>query len=196
MTSGDKKPKPALGFFTVIEQPECGLFGGYLVLNLAGRPLEFQCTTPIRPSRAQQILFGPTLEPYLFGEQIGQTLLGKSRIRPLLVCTDRRPALAVREFVDFPVVLVLPKDLNSTSPETSDPKEGGRAVWRIDDAHPGNEPLMAFTWGRNRLAVAQSADEDRQRVATNMADWDDAFDLAEPFGRIREAIEEARRGGQ
>ena len=56
---------------------EQGLFGGYLVLNLLGRPLEFHCTAPVRPNRAQEILYGPTLDPYLCGERIGQTLVGE-----------------------------------------------------------------------------------------------------------------------
>ena len=76
----------ALGFLTVVEQDPLGLVGGYLLLNGAGRPLEFHCTAPVKPNRAQQILFGPTLAPYLYGEQIGQTLIAKGAIAPMLVC--------------------------------------------------------------------------------------------------------------
>jgi len=57
-------------------------------------PLEFHCTAPVKPNRAQQILYGPTLEPYLFGEQIGQSLLSKAAVEPEVICTDRPPALA------------------------------------------------------------------------------------------------------
>jgi hypothetical protein len=57
----------ALGFLAVVEHELHGLFGGYLLLNATGRPLEFHCTAPVRPNRAQQILYGPTLEPYLYG---------------------------------------------------------------------------------------------------------------------------------
>ena len=64
-----------LGFLTVVEDQKSGLFGGYLVLNSAGRPLEFHCTAPVKPTRAQEILYGPTLKSYLYGEQIGKTLL-------------------------------------------------------------------------------------------------------------------------
>ncbi len=76
MSSSTQKSMPAgIGFLSVIEHDELGLFGGYLVLNMAGRPLEFHCTSPVRPNRAQEILYGPTLRPFLFGEQIGQALL-------------------------------------------------------------------------------------------------------------------------
>ena len=102
--------KPTLGFLTVVENPQFGLFGGYLILNLAGRPLEFHCTAPIKPNRAQEILYGPTLESFLYGEQIGQTLIGQGIATPLLVCTDREPALAAREYMAIPLVLVMPAE--------------------------------------------------------------------------------------
>src|SRR5512136_3074241 len=99
--------KSALGFLTVVDHPEHGLFGGYLVLNRSGRPLEFHCTTPIKANRAQEILYGPTLKPFLYGEQIGQALLSKSKSETLLICTDQEAALAVADYTDLPVVLVL-----------------------------------------------------------------------------------------
>jgi len=169
-----------LGFLTVVEDPQHGLFGGYLVLNTSGRPLEFHCTAPIKPNRAQQILYGPTLEPYLFGEQIGRTLLDKAKVHPLVVCTDREPVLAVGQYVDIPVALVLPPE---------DPPAAGADTL----AGPG---LIAFRLGRNRLAVRAPGEEDRRRILDRLGSVADSFDLAEPFGRIREAIEEARRGGQ
>ena len=108
--SGKNHSKPAIGFLTVIDHPQHGLFGGYLVLNLAGRPLEFHCTAPIKPNRAQQILYGPTLESFLYGEQIGSTLLGHAKTSPLAICTDREPVLSLRDLVDLPVALVLPPE--------------------------------------------------------------------------------------
>ena len=79
MAASDAKSLPSIGFLTIREYEELGLIGGYLVLNVNGRPLEFHCTAPVRPNRAQQILYGPTLEPFLFGEQIGQALVSKGR---------------------------------------------------------------------------------------------------------------------
>ena len=70
----------ALGFLTVVDSPQHGLFGGFLLLNGGGRPLEFHCTAPVKANRAQRILYGPTLMPYLYGEQIGRTLVEKSKI--------------------------------------------------------------------------------------------------------------------
>ena len=55
--------------------------------------------------------------------------------------------------------------------------------------------VAAFVLGRNRVAVPLAAKDDRETVTTRLADLTETFDLAEPFERIREAIEEARRGG-
>jgi len=197
-----RKAPSALGFLTVIESPEDGLFGGYLILNTSGRPLEFHCTTPIKPNRAQQILYGATLGPYLFGEQIGQMLIRKATTEPLMVCTDRRPALAVREHVAVPVTLVLPTDdtphHTDPSPEERAEEEPGGRFLRVDQADLGyscGPPVAEFQLGRNRLAVPIHTPNDRQQVTDCLGELAESFDLAEPFGRIRAAIEEARRGG-
>ena len=200
MSNTDAKSKPALGFLTVIEHPQYGLFGGYLVLNAAGRPLEFHCTAPIKPNRAQQILYGPTLESFLYGEQIGQTLINQASIPPMLICTDREPALAAREHVSTPVVLVLPPDdppvagtegTDAVGVAVELPPHPG--ILRLDAAHRDGPKLATFRLGRNRLALPQRADDDRRLIAERLADLADSFDLAEPFQRIRDAIEEAQQ---
>lgn len=189
MAASGGKSKSLLGFLTVVEDADVGLIGGYLVLNTAGRPEEFHCTAPIRPNRAQQILYGPTLQPYLFGEQIGRTLLGKSKAQPLVVCTDREPVLAVRECIDWPVALVLPGQVAAGANAAA-----AGVARRVDAAHAEHGTMEAFHLGRNHLAVPRS--QDRDLIHQRLAELGDGFDLAEPFDRIREAIEEARRGGQ
>jgi hypothetical protein len=212
----DSTSKHTIGFLTVVEHSQYGLFGGYLVLNTAGRPLEFHCTAPIKPNRAQEILYGPTLESFLYGEQIGRTLISRGSAPPLLVCTDREPALAAREFVSTPLALVLPPEgetmLRAPSeelplfaggtpaPQTScaggtaapETGEAGRFL-RLDGGHRGGPRLAVFQLGRNRLALPERAEEDRRSIVERLGDLAESFDLAEPFQRIREAIEEAQQ---
>lgn len=186
--------KSAFGFLTVVNHQQYGLFGGYLLLNVAGRPLEFHCTTPIKPNRAQEILYGPTLESFLYGEQIGQTLIGQSKLKPRVVYTDREPALAAREFVAMPLALVLPpvaEAAGAAVPESPASTLAGK-TFRIDAAHRGPR-LLTFELGRNRLAVPDQAEADRRAIQEQCAEWAETFDLAEPFQRIRDAIEEAQQ---
>jgi len=188
------KSVAGLGFLTVLEHPEHGLFGGYLLLNPAGRPLEFHCTAPIKPNRAQEILYGPTLPSFLYGDQIGRTLLERSKIEPVFICTDKEPVLAVREHTARPVALVMPANRDGADP--------AEKTLRIDAAHPGEllsrgPRLRTFQLGRNRLAVLERTAEDEQAISQRLAQLADSFaepfDLAEPFVRIREAIEEAQQ---
>ncbi len=229
MASGESKPPGALGFLTVVDHDQHGLLGGYLVLNAIGRPLEFHCTTPVKPNRAQQILYGRALEPYLYGEQIGATLIAKARVQPTLICTDCRPVLAARPHCATPLALVLPSEKGGPpleedglpSEEETRAEEETRveraaraeeetpaeektaadnpeeaATLRIDIAHSGLESLSPFTLGRNRLAVEAAYREDRDSIMSKLASLTDDFDLLEPFERIRQAIEEAQRGGR
>ena len=193
-----RKTKPTLGFLTVTDHPQDGLFGGYLVLNMAGRPLEFHCTAPIKPNRAQEILYGRTLEAFVYGEQIGQTLINQSSTSTQLVFTDREPALAARQHVSAPLVMVLPSD-----PRIMPPVEGESATaaesaktFRLDTAHDGGPRLALFQHGGNRLALPERDGEDRRLIVERLAELEESFDLSEPFERIREAIEEARQAAR
>ncbi len=102
-----------IGFLTAIEIPDRGYVGGLLVTNHFGRPLEFQCTAPLKPNRAQEILYGPTLVPYVLGDLIGRTLIEKVGVKPHLVLTERMELLDLRELVAIPVACVddVPADL-------------------------------------------------------------------------------------
>ena len=173
MAKREEKTEPALGFLTVVTHEQHGLFGGYLVLNLAGRPLEFHCTAPVKPNRAQQILYGPTLEPYLYGEQIGQALVAKGTHQVLVLCTDRPPVLAVRGFVPLPTVLVDTGDI-----ETTDESNGARC-----DSCSAATSLPSL-WQGSPIARPH---------ASGCKKWAKHSISAEPFGRIRAAIEEAQR---
>lgn len=183
-----ESPAPiTLGFLTVVEHETHGYFGGYLLLNANGRPLEFHCTAPVKPNRAQEILYGPTLEPYLYGEQIGQTLISKTKARPLAVCTDLAAVLAAREFVSVPLALI-----ENGEPPTSNNSPGR---YRIDSMHT-RPTLKCFELGRNRVAVSDRHPGDQAELAERLAGVAENLDLREPFDRIRGAIEEAQRTGR
>jgi hypothetical protein len=177
-----------LGFLTVVEHAELGLLGGYLLLNAAGRPLEFHCTAPVKPNRAQEILFGPTLRPFLYGEQIGQTLLARSKLTPILVCTDSEAMLAVRDHTHIPVALVTQGGRESLEEKDS-----------LVDANPtpakDSRPLhdCPFRLGPNDLILPAPYAADEHTIRQHWPAQADYLDLAEPFTRIREAIDEAQK---
>lgn len=169
------KSLAAVGFLTVIDHESHGLFGGYLVLNATGRPLEFHCTTPVRSNRAQQILYGPTLEPYLYGEQIGRTLVEKAKVKAPVVLTDVAPALALRDQASVLMGFVQSKDSGQT----------------------GQDAGMAYTpptiLGNYQLQVATGHSDDAAKLLHSLKEFAQRVDLCEPFQRIRDAITEAHK---
>lgn len=177
--SAATKSVACLGFLSVVEHVELGLLGGYLLLNAAGRPLEFHCTAPVKASRAQEILYGPTLRPYLYGEQIGQTLLTRSKLTPLVVCTDSVPVLAARDFTHVPLVLV---------------RDGaGDRGQESEDRGQKTEDGSQFSLARNLVSVAPHYSSDESAIRQVWPAQADSLDLLEPFARIREALDEAQK---
>ncbi len=193
----DEQPEPAFGYLSVLESAEHGFFGGYLIISDWGRPLEFHCTAPVRPTRAQQILYGPSLRPYLLGEQIGSTLLGKAKLSPQVILTDQAATLCLRSRGDVPMARVL------IPPDGDD-----QAIAAVDsvasDAGAASAASLPLgpTWPAGRLRVGgyqlelpSAFGADQERVATRLAPLVAHVDLAEPFERIHEAIREAQRIG-
>lgn len=108
-----------LGFLT-IARDSTGYVGGYLVTNPWGRPLEFRLSSAVQPNRVQQILYGPSLEPYICGDLIGKTLVDKTATPTQFILTDHPAALDLRLRLDTPVALVQWND-DATAPLTTHP---------------------------------------------------------------------------
>ncbi len=205
MADNERPSSGALGFLTILSHEQLGFVGGYLITNLSGRPLEFHCTAPIKPNRAQQILYGPTLMPYLCGDQIGGALIAKGSVTPALVCTDIAAALAARELTQAPFVLLTsdaskiadePRVDEATSTGTPTTIEASaKRQWRLDTAHSPTEHGTHFEWGRYRLATSARHARDEELARERLAGLG-AFDLAEFPCRIRDAIEEAHRAAR
>lgn len=166
----------AYGFLTAVESGPHGVFGGYLLVDPWGRPLEFHCTAPVKVSRAQQILFGSTLQSHLHGQQIGGTLLAEGTVTPEVVLTDLEPMLHVRSHTKLPVAFV--RDASSGTPAATFGSAIGTGSFMI-----GNATVSPHA------SDAARGDDLRARLEELAA----AVDLCEPFERIRAAIDEAQR---
>lgn len=174
---------PNLGFITVVQEagPQGGFVGGYLAANAWGRPLEFRLTTSVQPTRVQQILYGPTLRPYLFADLIGKTLLEKSSVSVQAILCDCEELLEMRRHVGVPVAWVTLRSQN--------PVQG---VGHADRSCGPVEPEQHLQYV---LKCHPRFSQDEQAVQQLLKQIDFAVDLTEPFSRIREALSEARRAG-
>jgi hypothetical protein len=177
MDADPSKPLPAFGFLTVLESAEHGLFGGYLVLSPLGRPLEFRCSTPVAASRAQQILYGPTLRPYLLAEVIGQTLVAGSELAVRVILTDQRDMLPLGLLRSECIVHV----------ERAPDAETGEASPATAAA-----AAHAFDLAGRRLTPAELAAIAPDELKSLLEPLATNIDLCEPFGRILAALTEAQ----
>lgn len=167
MSASDTTASPNFGFLTVVELGDSVSIGGYLLLNELGRPLEFHCTEPVKPNRAQQLLYGATLHSFLYGEQIGRALVESSEVRPKLILTDLRPVLALRDLIDTPVVLLSTDDTDVA--------------------------LHGFFFQDVSIRVDRRHADDQAIVEECLAEAGDYWDFREPLDRIRDAICELRK---
>lgn len=161
----------SVGFLSVHEIAELGAVGGYLILNAVGRPLEFHCTTPVRANRAQEILYGTTLRPVLYGEQIATALCRKQKSQPRFLLTDNEFVAAVRMNVELPTALLLADSAALPNP----------ALW------------VEMNIGDYRLAIWKRYAQDEPIITAAIDEQLGHLDLTEPFGRIHEALEETQK---
>lgn len=176
MAERSDQTKTHLGFLTAQENEEMGFTGGLLLTSRLGRPLEFQCTSPIQPNKSQQILYGPTLRPYLMGELIGKTLLDRAEIKPQLLMTNLAEMLDLRTHISIPIVrLVLDQD---GLPVDQDKRESGQ-----------------HQVGQWTVEVSEEFVSDVSRFEEIVNQLPEKADLAEPLSRVGDALLEAIRPG-
>lgn len=171
------KTNLSLGFLTVRKHTVHGYFGGLLLLNGLARPLEFHCTLPVQTTRAQQILYGPTLDEFVCGEQVARALVLKAKTKPSVLFTDTTAALSLRHVCDVPLAAFTKLESQSTSslvlPQTT------------------SRELKQFrAWG-HPLACMMDYQLDQQKIESIFHGENPPIDLIEPFGRIEEALMEA-----
>ena len=161
---------PSIGFYSVEFTENLGWIGGYLLLNAGGRPLEFHCTLPIRPSRTHEILYGASLRNHLIGEAIPLALMKQAKNVPLLVCSDQPESFGLSNRLAFPVAYV--------SEGTSSQRLS--VVTRVFET-----PIGSF----------RAEPRFETKIEAAVEKLGDLPDLIEPFARIREAIREAQQQG-
>ena len=162
-------PKAQLGFLGVVNLAGTGFVGGLLVTNQLGRPLEFQCTTPVKPNRTQEILYGPTLNSFVCAELIGKTLFERLQVKPQVIVSDQPEMLALRTVISLPVCLILPKSNSATDGLI----RAGAQFLKLHPDYPDDAALVS------EIAKSFPADAD----------------LIEPLERVREALQETLRAG-
>lgn len=180
-----------LGFLTVRLHEEHGYFGGYLVVNHQARPLEFHCTLPVKPSKAQVILYGSTIEDFVCGEQIGKTLVSRAKVAADLVITDTRAVLAMSLVSDTPILQVDVGMPNPIATKQSDSDSRAQATTILGLPFQSIVQATTLEAGNHRFFVPDGGKKHQSLLEKVLSELGENFDFAEPFTRIVEALIEA-----
>ena len=164
-----------IGFLAALETDDGAFVAGLLVTNRYGRPLEFQCTSPVRPTRAQQLLYGDTLRPYLLGELMGTALLDRIATAPHLLVTDNEHVLDLRNHISIPMARVSPTDTDTYLANSRD----GEAP-----------PLGQVRMGCRILTIHHAHEADVSTLHHGASQVPSDSDLHEPLVRVRQALRE------
>jgi len=167
-----QKERCQFGFMRVAPT-DLGFVGGLLVTNHMGKPLEFQCTTPVRPNKTQEILYGPTLQPFIYSELIGKTLIERLNVKPQMVIVQQTNLLELRREVSIPVACVMEDD----------------SMDQFDGAEDAIQLGMQWLQFHSDFMSDRSMLEEIQQLVP-----DDA-DLSEPLERVKDALQETIRAG-
>jgi hypothetical protein len=135
--------------------------GASLVTDGKTRPIEFRCTSPIRPNDYQRTLYGETLDEYVFVDLIGVPLITSTQEQLDLVLVEDPRFLGARPSVDLPVVQI------------SRPS--------------GNSDAAALVFRAHR----RYGEEEQRVPGQLQALLEDGRDLLEPFQRVRTALAQA-----
>jgi hypothetical protein len=98
--------------YLISPQDAAGAFLGALMLTDARvRPLHFSFVSPIRPTKIQRVLYGPTLDEHLKVDVIGSKLLKDLPLVPDVLLVDTPELVASRRIADIPTAfLTKPND--------------------------------------------------------------------------------------
>lgn len=169
-TLPDQTTHATFGFIHVIDLPSVGLCGGLLIVSHLGRPIEFHCTAPCPPNRAQQIMYGQTYRGFVFTDQIGAALVDSVKHSPAAYLTSLPDMLPISQQVDPPVVL-------AEISETEKPFDGSG--------------LQQFKVEEIQFSCVNLAQDQTKTLQGHIQKFHAKLPIDEPFERISQAIEEA-----
>jgi hypothetical protein len=151
--------------------------GAILVTDEWGKPLEFRCTAPVRPTQLQRTLYGKSLLPHILSELIGAPLVSSVREKPQLILIADESYFNVRHKVSTPVIRVARTNGSKT---------------KQDDQSKSKSLLLQSTSGKFaqvEVEVSWQFAADLDSSGERLRDLFGHFDLTEPFQRLAEGLQ-------
>jgi len=172
------------------------LRGGALVTDLATEPIEFRCTTPVRPTKLQKILWGARLSAHVASHLLGMPLLRSLESDYVVVAVRDEDFFEVRGNIEIPVVRLLKHgelefDVPGKSEDMDSIEAEGNSTshQQIPD---DDSALLESGSGRFEPVVIschKGYRDDRKRARSILRPIFRTRDVLEPFERIQRALQ-------
>ncbi len=163
-----------IGYVVIVDRGEEGYVGGYMYADECGVPIEFWHTafSPVKADHLQELLYGKTLKPELFGRHIAGSLLGddqgKSKPKPPVLLTKEEAILCG---LDIPGIAVMLIESVGPQPTVNDESTCRRIVTGTGD--------VVIRWRQENTAEVEQMIPKLRSI-----------DVLEPFERIRVLLDE------
>jgi len=152
--------------------------GAVLVTDAATEPIEFRCTSAIRPTLLRTTLWGGRLAGYLASQLVGKPLLSALSNKVSIVIVRKPEFVEVRPLIQAPLIQLLRnEELTMASPLTLE--SAGDEV--LESAAGRFEPVV--------VKVHRQHPDDRKVARELLAEAFRSHNLLEPFERIANALE-------
>lgn len=166
--------------YICIEEFEHGqaLRGAALVTDAATEPVEFRCTSAIRPTLLQRTLWGKRLDGYIASRLVGKPLLDALSNSVALVVVRKPEFVELRTLIGIPLVQLLKnQELSMASPVSSATDNDDI----LQSAGGQFEPIV--------LKVHRQHPDDRKSASDVLAEAFRLHNVLEPFERIKNALD-------
>jgi hypothetical protein len=166
-----------LGFIALAEVESGVLRGGILITDPHGKPLEFRCTSPIRPNAVQRTLYGGTLMPHIAVELVGQPLVQAVTASPDVVLVQQEEFLSLRTRFEKPLLLARRQGEDMKLSKETDKKQP--------------EELLSSSSGKFTPVVVTchwDYPDDIAQCKEGLGGMFSNCDLVEPFERVKTAL--------
>jgi|SRR5690348_5923045 len=159
--------------------------GALLVTDDGTRPVEFRCTSPIKPNPLQRMLYGDTLRSYITVDLVGEPLLSAVQEKPVIVLVREPLFLKLRPKIKVSMVCLRRQGEQITALVNESDSRNAPEPSILDCASGRFQPLTVTTTpGHN--GELQSSLEILRPIFSGI-------DLLEPFDRIEKVVAELER---
>lgn len=176
MTSSTDWSESLIGYLTHICKGD-QYWGGLLVVDIEGDPVDFAWTEPVEVSRLIRPLFGDRVAGTIVSKTFARGLVDALEREPDLLCLNEPSLLSRNMSLDIPLAVLAPSNT---------PNGGNWVRTKLSDARP-----------RGLFWFGERGEEELVESILNAAARHFApFDLDEPFQRLRLALEQRTGNGE